>query len=312
MSGQPLELAKRGVIDALDMLNDEDRFSVVAYDHTVSLVAPLMPATSANRTHVRRTLSEMPLGGSTNMYGGWQEGCEQLMHAGLAFAPGGPRRVRRTILLTDGLANVGVIDPRQISASAAQARSNGITTSALGLGEGIDEAMLSGMAEAGGGNFGWVQHARDLPAFFARELGEALSVVISDATLTLVLPKGVRAELLNPFPVERDGKRITVAVGDIPGGMTIDLVFRVTTRSKAEGLLPVVDLQSRWVDTKAGTASTGAIPVDPLMVVTARDFAAMPRDEKAAAIVAEMVAAEAKRQAIAHFRTGDRVAAGKH
>ena len=217
--------------------------------------------------------------------------------------------MRRTILLTDGLANVGVVDPRQISANVARLRSHGITTSALGLGEGIDEAMLSGMAEAGGGNFGWVQHARDLPAFFARELGEALSVVVSEAMLTLVLPKGVRAELLNPFPVERDGKRITVAVGDIPGGMTIELVFRVTTRAKAEGLLQGIALQSRWVDTRAGTGGSAAIPVDSLMAVTERDFAAMPRDEKAAAVVAEMIAAEAKRQAIAHYRTGDRVAA---
>ena len=47
----------------------------------------------------------------------------------------------------------------------------GITTSTLGLGTGIDDALLSGMAEAGGGNFAFVEHPNGLPAFFARELG---------------------------------------------------------------------------------------------------------------------------------------------
>src|SRR5687768_7533972 len=208
MTGLPLDLAKQGIITALDQLDDGDGVSVVAYDHTPTTVSPLIPATAAHRAQLVRTIREMETGGSTNLYGGWQLGCEHLDHPEFGVAG----RIRRAIVLTDGLANVGLVDPQQISWHVARQRQCGITTSTLGLGTGIDETLLSGMAEAGGGNFAFVEHPKDLPAFFARELGEALSVVASSASISLSVPKGVRARLLNPFPVEREGKQLSIAL----------------------------------------------------------------------------------------------------
>jgi Ca-activated chloride channel family protein len=222
------------------------------------------------------------------------------------------RTVRRAILLTDGHANVGLTEPGLISGHVAQQRARGIGTSTLGLGEGTDEALLESMAEAGGGASAFVEHAHDLPAFFARELGEALATVATDVHLTLTLPKGVRATLLNPFPVERTGKTLAIMLGDLSAGMTLHLVFSVTTRAKAEGVLPELDLVASWQPVQAeGTArqEQTPIPVDALMVVSARDFASMPIDEQAGEAAAEMIAAAAKREAMHHYRRGDRVAA---
>jgi Ca-activated chloride channel family protein len=307
MMGLPLDLAKQGVITALDQLNDSDAASVVAYDHIPVTVSPLTPATPAHRMHLVRTLREMETGGSTNLFGGWQLGCEHLTHPEFSIAG----RIRRTIVLTDGLANVGLVDPQQISWQVARQRQNGVTTSTLGLGTGIDEALLSGMAEAGGGNFAFVEHPKDLPAFFARELGEALSVVASSASITLTLPTGVRARLLNPFPTERKGKQLAVALGDLPAGMTLDLVFSITTRVKSEGAFAPLKLTGEWQP--AGGNDAGAllpmertrVPIDSLMAVSPADFASMPRDEKASEAVARMIADDARRAALQHFRTGD-------
>jgi hypothetical protein len=166
------------------------------------------------------------------------------------------------------------------------------------------------MAEAGGGNFAFVEHSKDLPAFFARELGEALSVVASSAAITLTLPKGVRARLLNPFPTEREGKRLSIALGDLPAGMVLDLVFSITTRAKSEGAFAPLELTAEWQPTRRDEASAlptehVAVPVDTLMAVSPVDFASMPRDDKASDAVARMITDDARRTALQHFRTGD-------
>lgn len=301
MSGAPLSLAKQGVLTALNLLTDQDGMSVVAYDDTPRTVCTLMPATATHRHGLAQTLRQMETGGSTNLFGGWQLGCEHLTHPEF----GTPGRLRRTILLTDGLANVGLIDPQQISWQVARQRQSGITTSTLGLGLGVDEALLAGMAEAGGGNFAFVEHPRDLPAFFARELGEALSVVATGATLTLTLPEGVRGRLLNPFPAERIGKRITIALGELPAGLTLSLVFSITTRAKHEGVVySPLELTSEWQTTDSSAART-LIPVDPLISVSPADFESMPRDEAAVEAVAQVIADDARRTALRHYRTGD-------
>jgi Ca-activated chloride channel family protein len=307
MSGTPLALAKQGVLTALNLLNDDDGMAVVAYDDVPRTVCSLMPATAAHRSGLAQTIRPIETGGSTNLFGGWQLGCEHLTHPEF----GTPGRLRRAILLTDGLANVGLVDPQQIAWQVTRQRQAGITTSTLGLGGGVDEALLSNMAEAGGGNFAFVEHPKDLPAFFARELGEALSVVAASATLTLTLPEGVRGRLLNPFPAERTGKRISVALGDLPAGLTLPLVFSITTRARKEGIVyPPLALTAEFRPTKpgAGTART-RIPVDPLMSVSPADFESMPRDESAVEAVAQVIADDARRTALRHYRTGNVAAA---
>lgn len=309
MHGLPLSLARKGVIDALKLLDDRDTFNVVAYDHTVMTLTRQRPATRDQKQSAARDIQGLEPGGSTDMYGGWQAGCNVLRDVQSVVPNRSGQAVKRVILLTDGLANVGVTEPAAIATGAAGERSRGVTTSTLGLGTGIDEAILASMAEAGGGNFAFVEHARDLPAFFARELGEALAVVAGQVTLTLTLPKGMRGSLLNPFPVERSGKELTIAIGDAPAGMTLDLVFSITTREKREGPLPPLDLRATWADTETGVAQHVSAPIDPVMVINPADFASMPRDGEASRAVSEMIAATAKREAITQYRRGNRTGA---
>jgi hypothetical protein len=150
-----------------------------------------------------------------------------------------------------------------------------------------------------------VEHARDLPGFFARELNEAISTVASGAAITLTLPTGVRGRLLNPFPGERIGKRITVSLGELPAGITIHLVFSITTRATDEGLFPPLELAAKWQEVHSPAAELIDVPVDPLMAVSPADFDSMPRDEQAAMAAARMIADDAQRQAMQHYRSGD-------
>jgi Ca-activated chloride channel homolog len=306
MSGEPLELAKRGVIEGLGLLADSDSFAVIAYDNGITDVVPMVSANAANKHRAVGLVREITSGGSTDLHGGWYRGCQHL-HAAAQWAAGTRGRIRRTVLLTDGQANVGLTDPSAISWRVTAERQAGIVTSTIGVGEGFDEMLLTGMAEAGGGNFAYARTARDLPAFFTRELGEALTVIASSASISLTLPKGLRANLLNPFPVERTGKTITVALGDLPAGMTLNLVFAITSRAKDATVYPAFDLTGSWTGQTGDLpeAHSQVMPIDPLMAMSSVEFAAMPFDDEVARIASDQVASNAKREAMLKYRDGD-------
>ena len=92
--------------------------------------------------------------------------------------------------------------------------------------------------------------------------------------------------------------------------MTLDLVFSITTRAKTVGAFAPLELSAEWQHTRRDDANAlpterVAVPVDTLMAVSPADFASMPRDEKASDAAARMIADDARRTALQHFRTGD-------
>jgi Ca-activated chloride channel family protein len=100
----------------------------------------------------------------TALHAGWVEG------VGQALAPAGIDGLRRVVVLSDGHANAGVCAPAAIAADVAAAVRDGVTTSTIGLGRGIDEHLLGAIAEAGGGSFTFVETPEQLEGLFEIEL----------------------------------------------------------------------------------------------------------------------------------------------
>ncbi|MGI9252814.1 MAG: vWA domain-containing protein, partial [Thermomicrobiales bacterium] len=112
MSGDKIELAKEAVTEACRHLRDEDRVALVVFDNDIDLLQSLEHATSRVKTNVRMSLVGVDARGGTNLSGGWFRGCKELdPNAGITPALAGPR-IRRTVLLTDGQANDGIVDAR--------------------------------------------------------------------------------------------------------------------------------------------------------------------------------------------------------
>jgi Ca-activated chloride channel family protein len=141
MTGPKLEVAKRCAAYLVHRLASTDQLALVAYDDTVHLVAPLAPVNQA----LPGAIAAVFAGGSTNLSGGWLKGLEELKRSDEA----GPRKI---LLLTDGLANVGVTDSGSLVAMARSASDAGVGTTTIGFGHDFDEDLLTSMADAGGGN----------------------------------------------------------------------------------------------------------------------------------------------------------------
>lgn len=229
MGGGKFELARTAVEHALKLLRNEDRFAVVVYDGEIDVLTRSTPATPAARAEAIRQLAGVGPRGSTDLSTGWLRGSEQVAQT---LQPGQPARV---LLLTDGLANQGIVDREQLVSIASHLRERGIATTTFGVGADFDERLLRAMAQAGRGNYYFIAHPEAIPDLFASELGEQLEIVARDATLALRLPADVSARLLHAFPARQQGDRLVITLGDLAARQEIELAVRLRFPAGATG-----------------------------------------------------------------------------
>ncbi len=302
MSGDKLALVKEAVAVAIGQLRDEDKTALVMYDHEVETLQRLAAATPRVKTALRLALQGIDAGGSTNLSGGWLTGCDALSH-GMVDGDDAVR-IRRALLLTDGLANVGMTRTEELTKHAHELRRRGISTTTLGVGYDFDEDLLASMAEAGGGNFQFIDKVSELRGFFAMELGELLTVVAAGLSLSLTLPHGVRARLVTPFPVERQGKRIDVELGDLPASGKVDLIFSVKVEGGARDSAHLATLNAVWSDPATDRRRSFDLTVPPLRLADAATVAGTPVDTDVAEEAALQRARVEQREAMRLDRQG--------
>lgn len=292
-------LAKHAVLEAVHRLDVEDRFSVVAYDNEIDVVAASSPATPDARTRAADALRRVDARGSTNLHGGWLTGCEQVAE-GLS-----PDGVNRTLLLTDGLANIGVTNHEELVALAGLLRDRGITTSTFGVGADFDETLLQGIADAGGGHFYFVGDVAQMRDHITSEVGETLEVVAREVALELTVPDTVRVDALSPFRVEQRGGSVRVFLGDMVSGQQLSAVLRLTFDFGDLGR--EVAIQVRVTDRDGAFAGASGAPAAETLTWIYADHAendAQPRDREVDRAVARLFAERAKQEAVRLNREG--------
>lgn len=289
-----IELVKQAVSAAVSQLQETDRVALVVFDDHIDALHNLSPLDTPHRRHLDQAIESIYARGSTNLSGGWMEANHQLQQDKES-----KNRTRRTLLLTDGQANTGVTDPAQLSRMATEMRTGGITTSAIGVGYGFDEVLLSGMAEAGGGNFQYIADASELEAFFSAELRSLGTMVARDPFLDISLPDGMRAELINAFPHDEHRNRASVDLRDLSAGEEIHLVFAISSRHiRANTVEPEIHLH--WTDPGNGAIAEINQLATPLPVQPEAQI----RNDDAAVIVAMELAARDHRAAVKLDREG--------
>ena len=216
MAGEPLAAVLAAVDRLIRLLGDDDRLAVVAFDDHVDLVLPL---TRHDARVARSAVAGIGVGGSTNLSGGWLKGVE-ILRGGRAEA------VRRVLLLTDGQANVGIVDAAQLAALAGQTAGQGVTTTTIGFGDHFDEDLLRAMADAGRGNARWAQGADEAAGVFLDEFDGLATIVAQNISVEIRPAAAVEVvAVLNDFPatVVEDG--VQISLGDAYAGELRRLVF---------------------------------------------------------------------------------------
>lgn len=211
MQGAKLERCKEAAQFVVSHLTADDLLSIVAFDTQVSVLVP--QSTVVARDRILAALRPLVTGASTNLSGGWLEGGRQVESARR------DGRVSRVLLLTDGQANVGVTDASRLVAIAQGLRAQGVQTTTIGFGSDFAEDLLRAVADAGGGNFHYIQTPEEAPAIFARELDELLDLAAQNLRLRIAPGKGVQlVGVLNDYPTSTGDGWVEVDLGDLLAG----------------------------------------------------------------------------------------------
>ncbi|MEP0874047.1 VWA domain-containing protein [Trichocoleus desertorum AS-A10] len=183
MAGAPLHHALKAAESVVDQLEPEDTLSVVVYDDAVDTAISPQPMT--DKAGLKTAIRRVQAGGITNLSGGWLKGCEYVK------AHLDPQKINRVLLLTDGHANMGIQDPKVLTATSGQKAEAGIVTTTLGFAQGFNEDLLIGMARAANGNFYFIQSIDEATEVFSIELDSLRAVVGQNLLVTLELAAGV-------------------------------------------------------------------------------------------------------------------------
>jgi Ca-activated chloride channel family protein len=293
MDGSKIAMARTAVEHAVRLLAPTDELAVVCYDDQVDTVLARTHASAEAKQLALDRLARIDARGSTNLEGGWTRGAEELRPA--------TADVRRVLLLTDGLANQGVVDPQALAATAARLRAQGITTSTFGVGADFDEQLLARLAAEGGGHFYFIEQPRQIPDLLASELGETLEVVARDAVFEITAEGGVDLGVLNRADAELAPGVLRVRLGDLVADQEVTLVVAVGMRE-----VPAVG-EAVTVRCRLSDRDQALVPL-PLAVdwrvVEPADSDAQPVNEQVLVAVARHLAEQAKAMALVANRQG--------
>ena len=168
----------------VDNLKDNDRVSIVTYAGTESIL--LDGGYGFEKAKISAIISDLSAGGSTAGSQGIQRAYEL---AQKHYIEGGNNRV---FLATDGDFNVGLSKIGDLKKFISEKRETGVYLSLLGFGTGNLKAdTMDTLAQAGNGNYYYIDTLLEAQKVFIKELGGTLQTVAKDAKVQVEFNKEI-------------------------------------------------------------------------------------------------------------------------
>jgi len=193
MSGQPIIEAKNAAEMMVRRLRPSDKISIIAFDTYVDVIVPT--TNCEDISSIINGIRNIETCGATNLHGGWLAGAEQVASGKTE------QSLNRVLLLSDGGANQGITDQREIVYQCSSLAETNIATSTYGLGRNFNEELMINMASNGLGHSYYGQTSDDLMDPFNEEFETLLRTVATNIKLKYEHPSFVKCELMNNYKV---------------------------------------------------------------------------------------------------------------
>jgi Ca-activated chloride channel homolog len=293
-----LPYAQEAVRRLVRQLQADDRFALITFDSVAVVDTELTPVTDAVRERIVQRVNAIHPGSSTNISDGLLKACALLQgNAGEAGplswprsadavagngaplnwrpsadavagnGPDGPaptqsrQRSRKIILLSDGEANMGIVDPKELAKIAMSFTEHRAVLSTIGMGLGFNEALMAALADYGMGHYAYLEHLERLGEILEQDMSDTRQVFASASSLEIVCGDGVAVTDVGGYPVDLTAQPGTahVATGQLLGGAKKHFVVTMTvpTDHIGEGALGNVTLH---YTTSQGTHSIELAP----------------------------------------------------
>lgn len=291
MAGAKIDYTRRAAGMLVQNLGMADTLSVVLYNDTVDTL--LMPEKVQRKDIINQQIQRIAPSGATNLSGGWLQGCN-LVAMNLDSA-----HTNRVILISDGLANRGVTDTEKLISFARQKYGEGVSTTAMGLGDDFNEELLMGLANAGGGAYYYIDSPEVMPTILNEELTGLLKLVGQNLTISVTGQSASSVRQMNAYPEEPSATGKLFRLGDMFGDEIKALVLELSLPAVYEvGVQQIASLTIEYDQLTDTGASHQVIQRDISVTISG----AADKPVRANASVVEQVmllkAAQARRKAV--------------
>ncbi len=184
--------------------------------------------------------------GSTNAEAGLRLGYQMAWQAFRQDA------IKRVILCSDGVANVGQTGPDAILVTIRGSVETGITMTSVGFGMGnFSDKLMETLADNSNGNYAYVDTLAEAEKLFVDDLTSTLQAIALDAKVQVDFNPDVVAyyRLIgceNRDVADQDFSNDAVDAGEIGAGHSATALYAVMFRPNTEGRIAIVQL--RWED----------------------------------------------------------------
>ena len=278
MSDDKIGLAKTSLRILTDSLKQGDTVALCTYAGFVREVLP--PTGVEKKGEILGAIDQLTAEGSTAMSSGID----------LAYALAKKTMVKgainHVVVLSDGDANVGPMSHEEILQRIAQYKSEGITLSTVGFGNGnYKDTMMEQLADQGDGNYTYIDGEDQAKRVFGREVDGLLQVIARDVKVQVEFdPKVVKEYRLvgyeNRDVKDDDFKNDKVDGGEIGAGHNVTALYDVVLAKTNASPLTV---HVRWKPAEGGAAIEKEIPMPATSI--AKTYEAAPANFKMATAV---------------------------
>ncbi|NVZ71968.1 vWA domain-containing protein [Pseudomonas costantinii] len=232
-----LPLVKSTLKLLVDQLRTQDRVSLVVYAGESRVV--LKPTSGRDKTKIRNAIDQLTAGGSTAGASGI-ELAYQMARAGFI-----DKGINRILLATDGDFNVGISDFDSLKQMAVEQRKSGVSLTTLGFGvDNYNEHLMEQLADAGDGNYAYIDNLREARKVLVDQLSSTLTVVARDVKLQVEFNPARVCEyrLLgyqNRALKREDFNNDKVDAGEIGAGHTVTALYEIVPKGEQGWLEPL-------------------------------------------------------------------------
>jgi Ca-activated chloride channel family protein len=208
MNGSKINYVKEAAKFVVDNLTKDDILSIVIYDDEVEVLQKAIKV--ENKQLIKNKINSIIDRGSTNLTGGMLKGYAEVKSN---FSKG---YVNRVLLLSDGLANIGITDSAEINKIVSiKNKEDGISLSTFGVGNDYNEDLMTSMAETGTGNYYFIDSPDKIPSIFEKELKGLMTVVAQNVMLSIKLPENIELLKVYGYKYEKVGNTLEINFRDV-------------------------------------------------------------------------------------------------
>ncbi|MFW5691607.1 MAG: vWA domain-containing protein [Chloroflexota bacterium] len=259
-----LGLVKESLALLLDELREDDRVAIVVYSDNSRVV--LEPTAATDRADIDRAIDTLRPEGSTNVVDGLRLGYQ------LARENRAEGENTRVVVLSDGVANVGITEPGGMLEQIQSAVDEGITLSTIGFGMGnFNDVLMEQLANDGNGNYYYVDNIRQARRIFSHNLTGTLQVIGYDAKVQVEFNAEVtdRYRLIgyeNRAIADEDFRDDTVDAGEVGAGHSVTALYELALEDgDPEGTIATVYIRYEDAETREVVELSRAITTAELL-----------------------------------------------